>query len=188
MPILKCLQALMAAITAVVVLGACERGMEEPAGRVILTAAGNIANTNRGPYDEKRDTLFKYHEITFDKAFEFDEEMLLLLDQERVKAAPPEIGKPVTFQGPTLKSVLKALGVEKPQMVRFLALDGYATELDAKAIESKDWVVAVTVDGRPLEIGRQGPIWVVFRLDNPPHVNPNEDLTWPWAVFYMEVK
>ena len=188
MPILKTLRALMAAITALVVLGACERGVEEPAGRVILTAAGNIGKTNRGPYDERRDTFFKHHEISFEKAFEFDEGMLLLLDQERVRAAPPEIGKPVTLQGPTLKSVLEMLGVEKPQMVRFMALDGYATELDAKAIESKDWVVAVTVDGRPLEIGRQGPIWVVFRLDNPPHVDPDENLTWPWAVFYMEVK
>jgi len=178
----------MATIVTVVMLGACERGTEEPAGAVILTAGGNIAKTNRGPYDDKRDLLFKYHEVTFDKAFEFDEEMLLLLDQQRVRAAPPEIGKPVTFQGPTLKSVLRALGVEKPQMVRFLALDGYATELDAKAIESKDWVVAVTVDGRPLEIGRLGPIWVVFRLDDPPNVDPDEELTWPWAVFYMEVK
>jgi len=188
MTILKSLQVLLALSVVTLMLAACERGVEKPAGRVILTASGNITETNRGPYDEKLDVLFKYHEISFEKAFEFDEGMLLLLNQERVRVETPETGKPVTLQGPTLKSVLKMLGVEKPQMVRFLALDGYATELDAKAIESKDWIVAVTIDGRPLEIGRLGPVWVVFRLDNPPHADPNEELTWPWAVFYMEVK
>jgi len=188
MTISKILRALAALFAVFVLLGACERGVEKPAGRVILTASGNITETNRGTYDEKRDVLFKYHEISFEKAFEFDEGMLLLLDQERVRAQTPETGKPVTLQGPTLKSVLKMLGVEQPQMVRFLALDGYATELDAKAIEAKDWIVAVTVDGRPLEIGGLGPIWVVYRPDNPPHVNEDDELTWPWAVFYMEVK
>ncbi len=188
MPISKSLRALMAAITALVVLGACERGAEQPAGPVILTASGAIGETNRGPYDETRDTFFKYHEISFEKAFEFDREMLLLLDQQRLTAAPPEVGKSVTFQGPSLKSVLKALGAEKAQYIRFVGLDGYATELNAEAIKSKDWIVAVDADGRPLEIGRQGPIWVMFRPDNPLHISENEDLTWPWAVFYMEVK
>lgn len=182
------LSALALAMVAALVLGACEGGGDEPAGRVILTAGGNIGKTNRGPFDEKRDSIFKHHEISFEKAFEFDEGMLLLLDQERLRVETPETGKPVTLQGPTLKSVFKALGVENPQIVRFMALDGYATELDAKAIEAKEWVVAVAMDGRPLDIGRLGPIWVVYRPDNPPHVNEDDELTWPWAVFYMEVK
>jgi hypothetical protein len=66
MTILKILRALAVLSVAPVLLGACERGVEAPAGAVILTAAGNITKTNRGPYDEKRDTLFKYHEVTFD--------------------------------------------------------------------------------------------------------------------------
>ena len=182
------LRVLAVAMAALLALGACERGADEPAGLVILTAGGNIGKTNRGPYDDARDTLFKYHEISFEKAFQFDQEMLLLLDQERVRVQPPQVGKPVTLQGPTLKSVLKTLGAENAQNVRFVALDGYASDLNAESIATKDWIVAVSVDGKPLEIGRQGPIWVVFRPANPPHVSEEEEAIWPWAVFYMEVK
>ena len=188
MGIFRSIRALAAALAIACLLTACEGGGDEPAGRVILTASGNIGKTNRGPYDDKRDVLFKYHELSFQKAFEFDEGMLLLLDQERVRVETPETGKPVTLQGPTLDSVLQALGVEKPQLIRFLALDGYATEIDAKAIGAKDWVVAVTLDGRPMEIGQFGPVWVVYRPENPPHADPDEEPSWPWAVFYMEVQ
>ena len=66
-----------AAIFALVIAGspsAAERGA--PAGPVVLTIAGNVANTNRPAYRDKLDVVFRYHERTFDRAFAFDRAML----------------------------------------------------------------------------------------------------------------
>lgn len=169
-----------------IVLQGCDR--ESPVGAVILTASGAIEKSNRGPYNPKRDLFFKYHEVSFEKAFEFDRETLLLLGIHSVTVHPPEIDKPVTLQGPTLKSVLRLLGAENAQYIRFLGLDGFATELNAEDIASKDWIVAVDAGRKPLEIGGEGPVWVVFTPANPPKATEEEQARWPWAVFYMEIK
>lgn len=41
---------------------------EAPAGPVVLTVAGNVANTNRPACRDKLDGIFRYHERAFDRA------------------------------------------------------------------------------------------------------------------------
>ena len=53
-----------AAVTLVFATALCAADTEAPAGPVVLTVAGNIANTNRPAYNEKRDVFLKHHERT----------------------------------------------------------------------------------------------------------------------------
>ena len=70
-----------------------------PAGAVVLTVAGNVANTNRPAYDDKRDVFLKYHERAFDKAFAFDRAMLESLGVTEIRIAYKDWDSPITFSG-----------------------------------------------------------------------------------------
>ena len=99
-----------AAVTLVFATALCAADTEAPAGPVVLTVAGNIANTNRPAYNEKRDVFLKYHERTFDKAFEFDRVMLERLGVTQIRIEYERWDGPITFSGPRLAEVLKAAG------------------------------------------------------------------------------
>ena len=156
-----------------------------PHDAVVLTVAGNIANTNRPGYDEKRDVFLKYHERAFDKAFAFDRAMLEGLGVTEIRIAYEGWSGPMTFSGPRLADVLKAAGCRGGPLVT-LALDGFATKISAAQVEAHDWVLATRTDGRPLGIGGRGPLWLVF---DPPGERPasaEEEAMWPWALFFIE--
>ena len=154
----------------------------------MLTVSGVIANWNRGAFDEARDGFFKYHDIKFDKAMQFDRSMLANLAQGKVAVKPPQLRKSGVFDGPTLAALLKAVGAAKTAKVRVLALDGFAVEIDAASIEAKDWILATSVDGKPLSIGDQGPIWLLHTPGAAKGDVEKEEQSWPWAVFYMSVE
>lgn len=157
-----------------------------PKGAVILTIAGDIDKSNRGAAHPKRDGFLKFHDIAFQKAFVFDREILEGFPPREIKAQPPQYAKPVTFRGPLLKDVLKALGAEGAS-IQTRALDGFAVDLSAKEIAAEDWTLAVTADAKPLGIGAQGPVWLMHTPSTlkVPH---EEEQRWPWALFYIDVK
>ena len=128
-----------------------------PQGSAIFTAAGEIGNWNRGAFDDTRDSFYKHHDISFDKAMQFNRAMLSGLEQANVKAKP-QLETLGEFRGPRLNAVLKALGARDVSKIRFLALDGFAVEIDAASLASKEWILALSLNGKPLAIGDQGPI------------------------------
>jgi hypothetical protein len=162
-----------------------------PADMVVLTISGAIAKTNRGAPQPGKDSLFAKRDIKFERAFAFDRAMLKSLKQGTVTAQPAPLTKPATFTGPLLKDVLAAVGAERKK-VSFVALDGYASWLDADDIDGSDWILALDADGVPLGLGEQGPIWV---LDSPVTGDSQEaaqraaaqQAHWNWSVFYMRV-
>lgn len=157
-----------------------------PKGAVILTVAGDIAEANRGARHPKRDGFLKFHDITFQTAFVFDRAMLEDFPLREIKAQPPQYADPVTFRGPLLRDVLKALGTEGAS-IQTRALDGFAVDLSPEQIAEKDWILALTADGRPLGIGDLGPIWLMH-MPSTVKVPHEEEQRWPWALFYIEVK
>lgn len=158
--------------------------MKAPAGQVILTVAGSVENTNRSAYDETNDVFFQFHEQTFDKAFVFDRAMLEDLSVTEIRISYQDWRGPITFSGPRLADILKTAGCGSgPLFTR--ALDGFATEISAAEVESRDWVLATRADGRPHSIGGRGPLWLVF---DPPGDRPateEEENMWPWALFFI---
>jgi len=49
---------------------------EMPQGQVVLTIVGAVEKTNRGPFDPFDDALAKAHDVTFQRAYAFDRELL----------------------------------------------------------------------------------------------------------------
>ena len=159
---------------------------DTPRDMVLLTVSGLVGKTNRGPVDAKRDVLLAGLKAEFKSAFEFDRAMLLALPQATVTGQPNTFDKPASFSGPVLREVLGYLEAAKLK-VTFVALNGFAGWLAPEDIDGSDWILALSVDGVPLGIGQQGPIWLVksgaHKLDSsdPKHGD------WVWNVFYIKI-
>jgi len=158
-----------------------------PEGAVVVTVAGKIANTNRGAFDPAKDLFLKYHEVSFDKAAAFDAAMLEQLGLHAVTVSVPEWPAPVRIEGPLLRDLVAAVG-GAGQSVSLLALDGYASEISWDDLQALDWIVGLKADGRPLALGQRGPLWVVYGAPDGRALTAEDELRWPWATFYIEVK
>ena len=158
---------------------------EAPAGPVVLTVVGNVANTNRPAYRDKLDVIFRYHKRTFDRAFAFDRAMLEGLGTVALRIEHAGWGGPMNVSGPRLADVLAMAGCPGGPLAT-LALDGFNTEISPETLEAHEWVVATRAEGRPLGLGERGPLWLVF---DPPGERPATDEEadqWPWALFFIE--
>ena len=159
--------------------------IRRPTGQVLLTVAGDVANTNRAAADEQGGAFFTYHELTFDRAFAFDRTMLEGLGMAEVRVAYRDWRQPITVAGPRLSDVLQAAGCGSVPL-RTLALDGFSTVISTAEVKSRDWVLTTRAGGRPHGIGGRGPLWLVF---DPPGERPaavEEESMWSWALFLIE--
>lgn len=180
----------LAALLAVFLMGplqAAAAGLAAPEGAVVVTVAGNIENSNRGPFDPAQDLFLKYHEVSFDKAAAFDAAMLEALGLHEVTVAVPEWPAPVRIAGPRLRDLVAAVGGQG-QTVSLLALDGYASEVSWDDLQALDWIVGLKADGRPLALGQRGPLWVVYGAPDGRALTAEDELRWPWATFYIEIR
>ena len=175
-----------AAIFALIIAGSPSAAESEaPAGPVVLTVAGNVANTNRPAYRDRLDVIFRYHKRTFDRAFAFDRATLEGLGTVALEIEHTGWGGPMTVSGPRLADVLDMAGCPGG-LLETLALDGFSTGISREELDAHDWVVATRAEGRPLGLGGRGPLWLVF---DPPGDRPATDEEadqWPWALFFIE--
>jgi hypothetical protein len=157
-----------------------------PRGMVVLTVGGLVGKTNRGPFDAERDSLLALQKIEFKNAFAFDRETLLALPQGEVKAQPPEFDAAATFSGPLLREVLGFVEAAKVK-VTFKAVDGYTGWLVPEDIETSDWILALSADGKPLGLGQQGPIWLINTRAEGEGPADDHHGYWVWALIYMHI-
>ncbi len=157
-----------------------------PQGSVILTVAGKIGVWNRGPATMDQTGFFKKTDITFERGMAFDLAALMALPQKTLKVETPEAGAG-TFTGPLLKDVL-AQAEARPGSVRLVALDGYGVDVSAEELASKDWMLALSKDGKPFGIGDFGPVWLMHTPADGTAPSAEENQKWVWSVFYIEVQ
>ncbi len=120
--------------------------LDAPSGDVVLTITGKITETNNG-----------------DQA-DFDIEMLEALGVETFATTTQWTeGKP-EFSGPTLKSVLEAVGAGSTKL-RATALNDYSLEMDAGTEGFPGPVIATKLDGAPMSVRTKGPLWLVYPYD-----------------------
>ena len=158
-----------------------------PKGAVVVTVAGNIQNANRGPFDPAKDLFLKYHERRFDKAAAFDLAMLENLGMHAVEIRLDGWAEPVTVEGPYLRDLIAAAGGSGAG-VTLLALDGYGSDIAWDELQALDGIVGIRQDGRPLALGQRGPLWVVYTYPDGRALTAEDELRWPWATFYIEVR
>lgn len=161
---------------------------EAPAPRdmVVLTVSGLIGKTNRGPLDQKRDSMLALQKADFKSAFAFDRAMLLGLPQGTVTVKTNEFDAPATFSGPLLREVLGFIEAAKVK-VTVVAVNGYVGWLTPEDIDTSDWILALEADGVPLGLGQQGPIWLLNTRGPGEEPNDAHRGHWVWAVFYMRI-
>ena len=79
-------------------------------GHGLLTVAGAIARSNRGPLDPALDQLMVKHGAKFERAFEFDAAMLARLPAMTIAPTLEYDAKTHRLSGPLLSTVLEAAG------------------------------------------------------------------------------
>jgi hypothetical protein len=152
----------------------------------VITVSGNVATTNRGPFDPASDLFFAYHNHSFSRAWQFTREDLLRLPQHAARARVLKLGE-AEYSGPLVRDVLKQAGATGTTM-RIFGLDGYAAEFQLAELEKKDWILALSRGGAPLGLGGLGPVWMMRALapGEPPETPEQEQ--WVWAAYYIEIK
>ncbi|MBY6164112.1 molybdopterin-dependent oxidoreductase [Mameliella alba] len=97
---------------------------------------------------------------------EFDRALLQTLDWVEIVTHTPFTEGPQTFAGPTLASLLKALGVEDGTLLA-TALNDYTIDIPVADAWAHDVLLAVDHDGRPMRTRNRGPIWIVYPAATP---------------------
>ncbi|MFC5584019.1 hypothetical protein ACFPOD_02770 [Nitratireductor kimnyeongensis] len=154
----------------------------------ILTVTGQIEKTNREAFDPFFDGFLKFHDKTFEKAYTFDWDALASLPQKSitVNADTEDWPHPLKMEGPLLKDVLAAAGPSGDKTTLY-ALDGFGLEMSAEKMASREWILAMKIDGEPLGIGGFGPLWLVY--DTGGRKAPEEEeRSWVWSVFHIDIK
>jgi len=157
-----------------------------PKGPVILTITGNIHHNNRGASDMFSDALSAHHDKTFDEAYSFDLAMLKKLKQHKATVHVEGWKKPVMVQGPSLESVLSKAGA-LGQKFRLTAIDGYSAVISLDELGRRNWILALSQNGKPLGIGGRGPQWLVYDT-KAGQASKEEEAKWVWSVFLIEVE
>lgn len=172
------------ALMLMLVAGTAAAGELPPAqGPVLVTIAGAVANSNRGPVEPFTDAFFAYHEIAFTRAAEFDLAGLESLGMHELTASYPNWPGESRFEGPWLRDVLAAAGATGERL-RVVALDGYAAEVPLSDLDQHQAMLAIKRDGRYLGIGGRGPAWLVYpRAGEAP-----DDAGLVWAAFAILVE
>jgi len=160
----------------------------------LLTVAGAIGRSNRGPLDPALDPLLARHGAAFDKAFVFDEATLAALPSVTIQPTVEYDRRPHALRGPLLGTLLESVGVaaDASAMLTLHALDGYRPTLSLAEARRYRMIVALSMDGVPMSAGGLGPLWAVYDADRLPDFKDKPlDQRFafsPWALYCVEVK
>lgn len=163
-------------------------------GPGLLTVAGAIARSNRGPLDLGLDQLMVKHGTKFDKAWEFDAAMLARMPPVTIQPTLEYDAQTHKLSGPLLSSVMEAVGVAAGASVilTMRALDGYTVAVSLADVRRYRMILAMTLDGAPMSIGGLGPIWAVYDADRLAEFKdkPLKEryALCPWGLYFIEVK
>ncbi len=164
------------------------------AGPGLLTVAGTIGRSNRGPLDPALDQLMVKHNTKFDKAWVFDAALLAALPAVTIEPTLEYDSKPHKLSGPLLSAVVGAAGVAAgaPVTLTLRALDGYQVGVSLADAQRYRMIVATTLDGAPMSIGGLGPAWAVYDADRLADFKDKplkqRFALCPWGLYFIEVK
>jgi hypothetical protein len=164
-------------------------------GPALLTLSGSaLARANRGPVDPALEQLFAKHQVSFERAWEFDAAALQALPAVEIRPTVEYDGRPHVLAGPLLEQVLAAVGVapDAPVQLTLRALDGYAVQVPLADARRWRMLLATRMDGRPLALGGLGPQWAVYDADRLADFRdkPLKERfgLCPWGLYHVEVK
>ncbi len=120
-----------------------------PKGEVILSATGQISQTN------------------VDGAANFDLEMLKAMEPVSITTSTIWTGGVHTFTGVPLKRLVDTLGITA-RTLRMTAINDYMVEVPvADAVEGGP-ILAYAMDGAAMTVRDKGPLWLIYPFDSEP--------------------
>jgi hypothetical protein len=139
-----------------------------PKGRVLLTVTGAIETANQG------------------EAAVFDGDMLAALDWREIETYTYYTEGVQRFSGPTLASLLAALGVSGG-VLRAVALDDYTVEIPVSDLEDYDILLALQHNGKPMRVRDRGPIWIIYPAASPEEIEKRHIAHSIWQLNSLDV-
>lgn len=123
--------------------------LEVPAGNVVLTVRGAIANTN------------------VEQTAQFDLAMLDALTQRTTVTDTPWYEGKRSFSGPLASALFDAVGAQGT-MVTVTALNDYSAEIPLEDFVQNPVILASRLDGLELSVRDKGPLFVIYPFDIAP--------------------
>ncbi|MFP4137857.1 MAG: molybdopterin-dependent oxidoreductase [Halomonas sp.] len=123
-----------------------------PEGEVLLRVDGDIRHPNVG------------------EAAHFDRDMLRELSPREICTRTPWHRERGRFEGPLLRDVLSAAGVESDS-VEVQALNDYRARIPVDELDRYDVILAMRHNGEPLPIREFGPLFVLYPFDDHPELH-----------------
>lgn len=116
-------------------------------------------------------------------------EELLAMPQKTVVTKNDYVNDVTTFQGPSLRSLLEEMGVNRNAKLKMVALNDFASEAPAEDAFNYDVILAVLRDGEVMSVREKGPIWVIYPMDDHPELQDdvfNGRLVWQLKSITVE--
>lgn len=141
-----------------------------PAGDVILTVRGNIANTNGNGRAR------------------FDRAMLESLGTTGLETRTYWTDNVVRFEGVLARRVIAAVG-GTGKTATATALNDYKIEIPLSDFSRYDVLLALKMNGKYMRVRDKGPIWIVYPVDQHPELD-NELIRnrWVWQLSKLEIQ
>jgi hypothetical protein len=125
--------------------------LPQPSERPILTISGKISITNDG------DTA------------KFDRPMLEALGMQKFTTHTKWDNDPVTFEGPLMVELMKAVGASG-ETAQAVALNDYHTDIPIADFALYKPILALKRDGVYMSVREKGPLFVVYNYDSDPEL------------------
>lgn len=160
----------IAAICATLLVGAVQAAdLARPTGMVLLTVSGDISNTNE------------------EQTAQFDRAMLESLDWTEIVSFTSLTEGPQAFAGPTLSSLLDAVGARGTQL-RATAIDDYSIIIPVADAAEHNVVLAMDRNGTPMPLRNKGPIWVIYPLSEADAAKNTFKREMIWQLYQLSVE
>lgn len=158
-----------ALLVAGVIGGAQAADLPEPSGRVVLTVTGAIENMNGDGFAA------------------FDREMLEDLDWRDIQTHTSFTQGTQEFAGPTLASLLQAVGAEGATL-KATAINDYFVEIPSVHADAHNVLLALDMNGTAMRIRDKGPVWVIYPLSEEETASKPFDTEMIWQLNRIEVQ
>lgn len=127
--------------------GAVAKDFAVPAGEVVLTASGQIAQHNNGP------------------ALQLDREQLAALPQHHFRTTTVWTEGKSEFSGVLLKDFIAAVGATG-STIALTASNDYQIIIPMNEVYDDGPLLALEQDGKPLTMRTKGPVWLIYPYDD----------------------
>lgn len=144
-------------------------GLPHPSGQVVLRVSGAVQHVNA------------------DGMAQFDRAMLEGLDWVEVTTFTSFTDGAQSFAGPTLASVLRAVGATGAT-IRASAINDYTVEIPVAHAETHGVILAMDHNGAAMRVRDKGPIWVVYPLSESEAEKKPFDGEMIWQLVEMRIE